>query len=231
MRFHKKAFTLTELMIALAVIGVLTAILLPVIRNLMPDQNVLMAKRANYTIESVVSNMLNDSACYPPGNGQGALSDWHGYADCELWGGERDDINEGSSVITSADRGNFSAGTKFKRIFIDKLQLAQRQADGEPDYQAVFTTFTTKDGMRWAISAPAAEDDNHVYNISISVDVNGAEGPNACDIDNLFGDANPNARGEYDIAVFNIDNSGNVTTPDNHWAMQAIDVNTSVTGR
>ena len=33
-----KAFTLTELLIALAVIGVLIAILLPVIFNIMPDQ-------------------------------------------------------------------------------------------------------------------------------------------------------------------------------------------------
>ena len=65
MKLNKKGFTLTELLIALAVIGVLIAILMPVIMNIMPNQKVMMAKRANYTIESVVSNLLNDSACYP----------------------------------------------------------------------------------------------------------------------------------------------------------------------
>ena len=58
-----KAFTLTELLIALAVIGVLIAILLPVISNLMPDQNSLMAKRAYYAVQTITSDLLNNEAC------------------------------------------------------------------------------------------------------------------------------------------------------------------------
>ncbi|MDY6309835.1 MAG: prepilin-type N-terminal cleavage/methylation domain-containing protein, partial [Cyanobacteriota bacterium] len=45
----KKAFTLSELLIALGVIAILTAISMPIIHNLLPDQNVVMAKRAFYT--------------------------------------------------------------------------------------------------------------------------------------------------------------------------------------
>ncbi|MDY6309889.1 MAG: prepilin-type N-terminal cleavage/methylation domain-containing protein, partial [Cyanobacteriota bacterium] len=40
------AFTLSELLIALGVIAILTAISMPIIHNLLPDQNVVMAKRA-----------------------------------------------------------------------------------------------------------------------------------------------------------------------------------------
>ncbi|MDY6382629.1 MAG: prepilin-type N-terminal cleavage/methylation domain-containing protein, partial [Cyanobacteriota bacterium] len=43
------AFTLSELLIALGVIAILTAISMPIIHNLLPDQNVVMAKRAFYT--------------------------------------------------------------------------------------------------------------------------------------------------------------------------------------
>ena len=46
MKRFNKAFTLSELLIALGVIGILCAILLPVIFNLMPNQNTMMAKRA-----------------------------------------------------------------------------------------------------------------------------------------------------------------------------------------
>ena len=61
----KKGFTLAELLIALAVIGILISILLPVISNVMPDQNALMAKRAYHAVQSVTSSLINDEACYP----------------------------------------------------------------------------------------------------------------------------------------------------------------------
>ena len=51
-----KAFTLTELLVALGVIAILCAILLPVIFNMMPNQNTIMAKRAYYSVQSVVSD-------------------------------------------------------------------------------------------------------------------------------------------------------------------------------
>ncbi|MDY6358992.1 MAG: prepilin-type N-terminal cleavage/methylation domain-containing protein [Cyanobacteriota bacterium] len=41
---NKSAFTLSELLIALGVIAILTAISMPIIHNLLPDQNVVMAK-------------------------------------------------------------------------------------------------------------------------------------------------------------------------------------------
>ena len=65
MKKLNNAFTLTELLVALGVIAILCAILLPVIFNLMPNQNTIMAKRAYYTMQSVISEMLNDESCYP----------------------------------------------------------------------------------------------------------------------------------------------------------------------
>lgn len=64
-KIKRKAFTLSELLIALGVIGVLTAIVMPIVFSLAPDQNTLMAKRAFYTTETVISNLMNDNLCYP----------------------------------------------------------------------------------------------------------------------------------------------------------------------
>ena len=65
MKKFSKAFTLTELLIALGVVAILCAVLMPVVNSLRPNQNILMAKRAYYTVQSVVSELINDDSCYP----------------------------------------------------------------------------------------------------------------------------------------------------------------------
>ena len=112
-----KAFTLTELLIALAIIGVLISILLPVISNIMPDQNALMAKRAYYGIQSVTSSLINDEACYP--NKMYALEDarigfddGYGYSDCPLWGGGGY-INDTNNTTTDEYIDKEDANSKF----------------------------------------------------------------------------------------------------------------------
>ena len=59
----KKGFTLTEIMIALAVIAILTVILMPMIFKLRPNQEVLMTKRAYYQTLTIVSEMINNEKC------------------------------------------------------------------------------------------------------------------------------------------------------------------------
>ena len=93
MKRFNKAFTLSELLIALGVIGILCAILLPVIFNLMPNQNTMMAKRAYYIVQSVVADIINDEACYPDKSSATTadkrlgFDDGYGYSNCTLWGG------------------------------------------------------------------------------------------------------------------------------------------------
>ncbi len=65
MKRVNNAFTLTELLVALGIIGILCAILLPIIFSILPNQNTLMAKRAYYAVQTVVAEMINDETCYP----------------------------------------------------------------------------------------------------------------------------------------------------------------------
>lgn len=59
----KKAFTLSEALVTLAIIGVLAAILIPVIDNVRPDKDKVTYKKALYNMQSAVSNAM-DSTLY-----------------------------------------------------------------------------------------------------------------------------------------------------------------------
>ena len=59
----KKAFTLSEALITLAILGVLAAILIPVIDNVRPDKDRITYKKALYSMQSAVSNAM-DSTLY-----------------------------------------------------------------------------------------------------------------------------------------------------------------------
>lgn len=51
----KKAFTLSEALVTLAIIGVLAAILIPVVNNVKPDKDKILYKKALYTLTNAVS--------------------------------------------------------------------------------------------------------------------------------------------------------------------------------
>lgn len=62
------AFTLAEIMIVLVVIGVLTAIMLPVALNSAPDENIMKFKKANNTLGAVVRELVNLDRYYANGD-------------------------------------------------------------------------------------------------------------------------------------------------------------------
>ncbi len=159
MKRSNSAFTLTELLIALGVIAILCAILLPVIFNLMPNQNTIMAKRAYYTIQSVVSELLNDNSCYPDKtsaviNSRVGFDDGFGSPNCTKWG---------DAYINGGD-----ANVKFKTLFCDKLGIDIDDSK-----------FTTSDGMDWVFNGvnfiANGTDGGRAY---LLVDVNGKDSPN-----------------------------------------------------
>ena len=209
MKLNKSAFTLAELLVALAVIGILIAILMPLIMNIMPNQKVVMAKRAHYTVETAVSNLLNDSACYPDEDDRVGLANGWGYADCDLWGGTS---NQGT-ITTEGD-----AGTKFFTLFREQLQFDPNN-QGNPNDNPI--RFATKDGMRWAIQ-------NNNGTFLIAVDVNGDERGGGADAgNNALLELAGNCQSDCDVAAFQVASNGDVT-PLGSWTTQAINVNKKI---
>ena len=219
----KKAFTLTELLIALAVLGLLIAILTPIISNLIPEQNALMAKRSYYAIQTIVGDMLNDEACYPDQTQsiyevRAGFDDGYGYADCVKWGGV-----ENESSIENED-----SATKFITLFKNKLDI--KSSDGDDDASA---TFETRDGILWSI-APDFQQNNKDSYARIFIDVNGTENPN-CAQAGISG--NPLHTGstcsgrtqDFDVYSVKVYADGKIEIDDD-WAIDAVDINKDVTG-
>ena len=165
-----KAFTLTELMIALAVIGVLVAVVTPAIMRTRPNKNKMMIKKSYYEAEKIVSSMINDETLYIDGrdacNSQAANS----ARGCCNWG--FDDYN---SVVYDGE--TYANGTKFPGLFGAKLNF--RNAD------TTSWIYTTSDGVIWYLGGtvsqwghPLTSKPSDITNGSIIIDVNGADGPN-----------------------------------------------------
>lgn len=229
MRNVNKAFTLTELLIALGVIGILCAILLPVIFNLMPNQNTMMAKRAYYIVQSVIADIINDEACYPDKsnatNKRLGFDDGYGYSNCTLWGG-----NENTGTIeTEGD-----ASLKFAKIFVDKLDT------NGTNIKTGGGTFTTKDGMSWKLTDSGFNSKNtSSAKATLIVDVNGADAPNCGQSATGNVDLGDSATLEdsdkcaartsgFDRFVMNIYEDGKISVSDG-WAQSAIKINKDVT--
>ena len=231
----KKAFTLAELLIALAVVGVLVAILMPIIFSIMPDQNALMAKRAYYTTQTVISELINDDNCYPDQtystNPRTGFEDGYGYINCEKWGADEDTedyINtEGDPLM------------KFATLFADKLDIKKGTLEVNSNNKGL--SFTTKDGMVYNIF-PVVE--NSVNKIGISVDVNGTSDPNcgqsivsmgtagtSSNLSNSISvsDACKNLTNGHDRFGIIVEYDGTITLDDG-WASDAVEVNNSVSG-
>lgn len=223
MKKMNKAFTLTELLVALGVIAILCAILLPVIFNLMPNQNTMMAKRAFYTVQTVVSELLNDEACYPdktalPENPKLGFDDGEGTPNCIDWD----------------DSKSANAGTKFLTLFHSKIGL-----DGSD------ASFTTKDGINWAFTnssftAPSVTNgkiSGDGGSIKLTVDVNGSDKPNcghqnenySTELGNGGSDCATRTSG-FDRFQMTIKGNGQIEINANDvWAINAVKVNRNIT--
>ena len=219
----KIAFTLTELLVALAVIGILTAILMPIIFNIMPDQNALMAKRAYYTVQTIVSDMINDDNSYPDLRNTsedeeiGAFSNGYGYANCEKW----------------TEDGN--ANVKFIKLFADKLDIKGTLPTlTDENFQTTYSNdnpykFKTKDGIEWIIpTGEAGIDSNNLY---IIVDVNGDDKPNCMQKESFSSITTVCTDREkgFDRFLIIINSDGQLEIVD-QWAIDAVDGTKSITG-
>ena len=221
----KKAFTLTELLIALAVIGVLIAILLPVIFNIMPDQNALMAKRAYHGVQTVTSSLINDEACYPnktqalEDEARDGFDDGYGYADCLLWGGK---YNEDSIETEDAD-------TKFIVLFMNKLDLKNNEEINSIDLSEATTySFTTKDSMVRTAQNINLSHSNSNPSIELMIDVNGPDKPNCKSTADTEG-TNCDKKKDFDRFTVKIGAEGNIDILED-WAKQAVGIDHDITG-
>lgn len=143
----KKGFTLSEVMIAMTILGVLAAVLVPVLTNLSPSTSKVMFKKAYSTLEKAVNNMVSDETNYP--------------SDVPITPTPPGTISYSKGLNNTAAVTNIVGGTtynKFCYLFTDQLNTTT--GGGASCVLATATglnVFSTADGIVWNISTPVSD--------------------------------------------------------------------------
>lgn len=206
-----KAFTLSELMVALAVIGILVAVVTPAIMKTRPNKNKMMIKKTFYTTEQIVATLINDARLYPDlreACEAGAAEAENYYC---AWGFDYDD-----SVRYEGE--TYSGNSKFAGLFRAQLNVKSGSS----------TVFYTNDGVKWDLSGTSGAWTKRVYSGpqnagtgTILIDVNGDDPPNKRQKDSSADD--------FDQYVIKILASGKMTIAEEDTkAIEYVTINTSI---
>lgn len=170
-----RGYTLSEVLIALLVLGIIVSASVPVIMKLAPNKNVAMIKKAYYITESIVNGLINDPYYYPDNSihckdfansGTGSTNNntggtcYYGFDD----GNSVRILNE--AIATPASDAN----TKFSCLFASKLNIKEDLAsicDGS------IQEVTTMDGMTWNFNTINMGGNNSTIHIDVDGKNNG----------------------------------------------------------
>lgn len=173
---NNKAFTISEVMISLVVLGILASVIIPVIKNIAPDQNDIMTKKAYSTLAKAIGEITNDERNYP--SSRTITIGGFSYQQA---------LNYTSSSLSS---------NKFCYLLSDQLNIIG--AVSCPATNATgLGTFTTSDGVAWTVYIPVSDTTTNaettatastvsvefpvnktLYSTLITIDVNGSKAPN-----------------------------------------------------
>lgn len=236
-----RGFTLTELMVALTVIGILVAVVTPAIMKTRPNKNKMMVKKTFYTTEQVVSTLINDEILYPNMREACRTEQDNGDDIYCAWGFDY--------VYPEKYEGSEYAGDyKFAALFKEQLNVSQNDTsvsiqNATPDDGIFYPVFFTTDGVKWDFRGTAGawgkldetavkdykvgtfdeniEDKSYVAGLgTILIDVNGDERPNVvCSPDNEDCD-------QYEIQI--LANGKLRINPEHTRAVEWATINTSI---
>lgn len=156
---HNKAqgFTLSEVLVTIAVLGILGAILIPTIMRVAPSKNKVLFRKAYATIQSTINTLINDDTNYP-GDKSVTISSIA--------------YPLGFNYTTSTS--NALSGTtynKFCYFLIDSLNTVSSGPtsclNSSQAGNSYLTNFTTSDGIYWTLFVPIADSTtNALYAVS-----------------------------------------------------------------
>lgn len=193
--FGRFGYTLAEVLVSLTVIGIIAAVAIPMIMNVIPNKSAIMIKKAYYTVDNVVKLLINDSYYYPDmksnclqGNDDGELvtiTNTDTANNCYLGF----DYVENLPLTIKSSGGTISNSASNKRhklvyLFTSYLDAVKPFSDYIKENGDDFQFVETSDGMVFNLSDllcfidASGQVTNSAY-CSIKIDVNGKEGPNS----------------------------------------------------
>lgn len=223
MKKHKLGFTLSEMLIAMTILGILGVVLSPILSKMMPNQNKVMIKRSYYVITNTVQAMLDDDTLYSPFGAVGS-------------GNETTPIYKGFDNTNSITFNGkvYSGQSKFANIFTDIINAKRVGTDSSPTvsirtsqsssvYSGSYVIGVSKDKIIWRINSMPITNDMAAV---IVVDVNGDKGPNCFQSSSGACASRKKDFDRYTVAVYN---DGKILLNNNdEWVRTIINASSSV---
>lgn len=133
----RKGFTLSELIVALGIIGVVAAVAAPMINGIIPDKDKVLVLKVKRELSLINSDLLNNPTYYPKYDSTGT----------KKIGLDNTDIS--SDWPSSMD---YTASNKYPLLVASQLSLTGDPAtDGEK-----IIIFRTNDGLSWKFDTTTA---------------------------------------------------------------------------
>ena len=219
----KKGFTLQELLITLAIIGVVAAITAPTIQKLVPNEQKLKYMKAYNAVTSITNDIVSDSSLYWDEYNNEDKATCNGLGCLNITQESYNRLKNNPEVQAMLNRLNITFNNwygangemctaKFAILFASKLNLTSNPACNiSPGFSGdvASCTFTTTDGYKWTINTNLSSDDgatNAKHTRTVDVDNNGS----STTTQTGFQNSTPK---KIDTYQFNISNTGNSSIP------------------
>lgn len=148
----KNGFTLAEVLVTMAIIGVVAAITFPTINRIMPDKDKGMVLKAFKTLNEVNNDILTNPSLYMYGDGSTGCDGPFILKCTEKPLDENHSANE------------FKGASKYPYLFAESLALSENISVSNNAYN-----FTTIDGVQWRMTFTAKPNPAlERYNITIT---------------------------------------------------------------
>lgn len=148
MKNKKSAFSLGEVLMTLAIIGVIAGLIIPIIKQIQPDRQKILFKKAYTNVERVVTELVNDEYLYPEADGRLGLDNT-------------------TSVIVN-DK-SYSGASKFCELFAMKLNTIEDSVNCGGGN----VSFITNDSIAYYMPSTTFAGES-----VITIDINGDKAPN-----------------------------------------------------
>ena len=160
----KTGYTLAEILIAIAVVGVIAGLLLPMVGKIKPDMNKMVFLQTYDSIVQVTRKLAGDERYYNSTNTYYPLADF--------------------DKIYKFNDSDYYGIPKYCRLLAVGMNGEGESCKNEPDEVELFklpATFSTPNGEEFWVKT-VYDSTNKEYQTTIAFDINGAEGKN-CEYD------------------------------------------------
>lgn len=138
-----KGFTLAEVLITLGIIGVVAALTAPTLTNLVPDKNKVSVLKMYSVIDSINTELLNDTSLYYP------QYDGEDKINCKGFGCTGKILARADWMKSTDLLSNYEGEAKYRKLLKSKLEVDEYETVEEEGS----LKFYLIDGTHWTITS------------------------------------------------------------------------------